>query len=240
MTGRGGGRHEESYAHWSRLHDGLDPRGSVWVAGWVRLTHALARPLARAGVHPDVVTALAVALTALVPWLASLGAAWPLVAVVPLVVAAVLDGVDGALAARTGTASGLGRVLDAVADRCADLLLLATLAVLGAPGWLVLALAAATLLLEYVRASAQAAGMAGPGAVTVWERPSRVLVVALTAASVAAEWTAREAGVARLDAVDGRVLATAGATVGALLALAGLAHLARAVRRALPRPPRPR
>ncbi|MFW6773609.1 CDP-alcohol phosphatidyltransferase family protein [Nocardioides sp. CPCC 205120] len=231
--GTRGERAEEAYAHWSRLHGGLDPRGSAWVAGWVRLTHACARPLARRGVHPDVVTLAGVLLTATVPALAALGAAWPLVAVVPLVAAAVLDGVDGALAAQTGTDSTWGRVLDALADRCADLLLLATLGVLGAPWWLVASVAGLTLLLEYARASAQAAGMTGPGAVTVWERPSRVLVAAFTAASCAAEWAARTTGVDVLPRVDGAVLATTGAAVGLGLALVGTGHVLRAVRRAL-------
>jgi CDP-diacylglycerol--glycerol-3-phosphate 3-phosphatidyltransferase len=226
---------EESFDHWSRLHGGLDPRESSWVRGWVRLTHAGARPLARWGVHPDAVTLAAVVLTAAVPLLAALGAAWPLVAVVPMVAAAVLDGVDGALAARTGTDSAWGRVLDGLADRCADLLLLLTLVVLGAPAWLVVAVAVATLLLEQARALGQAAGMPGPGAVTVWERPSRVIVVAFTAAACAAEWAARSAGVGVLPAADGDVLATIGAGIGLALALVGLAHVTRAVRRALPR-----
>lgn len=231
----GPGRHEESYDHWSRLHDGLDPRGSAWVAGWVRLTHACARPLARRGVHPDAVTATGVVVTALVPLAAAGGGAWPLVAVVPLVVAAVLDGVDGALAARTGTASARGRVLDALADRCSDLLMLAALALLGAPAALVVALAGLTLLHEYARASAQAAGMRGPGAVTVWERPSRVLVVAFTAASVAAERAARAVDVTWLPTADEAALATAGTVVGLALAAVGLGHVLVAVRRSLPR-----
>ena len=67
-------------------------------------------------------------------------------------------------------------MLDPLADRVSDLLLLAVLVVLGAPLGLVAGLAAVTLLLESLRSSAQVAGMAGPGAVTVWERPSRVIV----------------------------------------------------------------
>ncbi|MDT9591463.1 CDP-alcohol phosphatidyltransferase family protein [Nocardioides zeae] len=234
---RGAAEHEVAYDLWSRLHGGLDPRGSFWVSGWVRLTHAGARPLARVGVHPDAVTLAGVLLTATVPLVAALGGIWPLVAVVPLVVAAVLDGVDGALAAQTGTASARGRVLDALADRCSDLLLVLTLLVLGAPGWLVAALAVATLLLEYARSVAQAAGMPGAGAVTVWERPSRVIVTSFAAASCAAESVARSAGVDVLPAVDADVLALVGAAVGLALALAAGAQLTRGVARDLPRGP---
>ncbi|WP_182526833.1 CDP-alcohol phosphatidyltransferase family protein [Nocardioides dongkuii] len=221
----------QAYAQWSRLHGGMDPTTSAWVSGWVRLTHACARPLARRGVHPDAVTVAGVLLTAAVPALAALGAAWPLLATVVLVVAAVLDGVDGALAAQTGTDSAWGRVLDPLADRCSDLLLVLTLVVLGAPLWLGAAVAVGTLLLESLRATAQAAGMPGPGAVTVWERPSRVIVPAFATACWTAEWAARRTGIDVLPDVDGAVLATAFAGIALALTVVGLLHLVIAVRR---------
>lgn len=227
------GSADEAYNHWSRLHGGLDPRGSGWVAGWVRLTHACARPLARRRVRPDAVTYAGVVLTAAVPALATLGAAWPLLATLVLVVAAVLDGVDGALAAQTGTDSAWGRVLDPFADRCSDLLLVLTLVVLGAPGWLGALLAVLTLLLEAVRASGQLAGVPGAGAITVWERPSRVIVPAFATALFTAEWAARREGVSLLRAVDGDAIATGAAAVGLLLAVVGLVHVLVAVRRSL-------
>ena len=69
--------------------------------------------------------------------------------------------------------------MDAVADRVGDLLLVATLAVLGAPPAWCVAAAALTLLHEYLRARANAAGMPGVGAVTVAERPTRLVIVAV-------------------------------------------------------------
>lgn len=222
-----------SFDHWSRLHGGLDPRSSAWISGWVRLTHACARPLARRGVHPDVVTYAGVALTAAVPAIAALGAAWPLLALPVLVVAAVLDGVDGALAAQTGTDSAWGRVLDPFADRLSDLLLVLTLVVLGAPVWLGVLLGALTLLIESVRSTGQVAGVTGAGAITVWERPSRVIVPSFATALVAAEWLARDRGF--LTALTGDVLATAAAALGTLLALAALLHVLVTVRRTLHR-----
>jgi CDP-diacylglycerol--glycerol-3-phosphate 3-phosphatidyltransferase len=224
---------EEAYDHWSRLHGGLDPRTSAWVAGWVRLSHACARPLARRGVHPDTVTVLGVLLTAGVPALAALGAAWPLAATLVLVVAAVLDGVDGALAAQTGTDSAWGRVLDPLADRCSDVLLLAALGVLGAPWPLVVALWLLVLLPELARALGQAAGMTGPGVVSVWERPTRVIVAAFGSGLVGLEWVARRAGLDVLAAVDGEAIATTAAGAGAALAVVGTLQVLRAVRRQL-------
>jgi CDP-diacylglycerol--glycerol-3-phosphate 3-phosphatidyltransferase len=73
----------------------------------------------------------------------------------------------------------LGAVVDAVADRVGDLLLAAVLAVLGAPPAWCVGAAALTLLHEYLRARANAAGMRGPGAVTVAERPTRLVLVAV-------------------------------------------------------------
>ena len=45
------------FDRWSATHGGYDPRtGSVWVRGWLSMVSRIARPLARRGVQPDVVT----------------------------------------------------------------------------------------------------------------------------------------------------------------------------------------
>ncbi len=234
--------HEEAYAHWSRLHGGLDPRTSFWVAGWVRLSHACARPLAQRGVRPDTVTIAGVLVTAVAAAIASLGGAWPLLAVVVLVGAGVLDGVDGALAAQSDAESRWGRVLDPLADRVADLLALLALVALAGFSVPAVALGAAagalTLLLESVRSSAQVAGMTGPGAVTLWERPSRVIVAACGFLACGVAWLARRGGVDLLPAVDAAALATTALAVAATLAVAGLVRLLVAVRHALRARPR--
>ena len=220
---------EEAYAGWSRLHGGIDPRSSMWISGWVRIAHICATPLVRAGVSPSTVTVAGVAVMAAVPLIASAGAAWPMVAMLVILVGAVLDGVDGAIAVRAGKASRWGRVLDPFADRCSDLLLILTLVVLGAPAWLGVSLALLTLLLESVRAHAQATGMEGPGVLTWWERPSRVIVASFATATSAIEWGARRSGIDVLPALDGVALVTIYAIVATVLAVAGLAQLLVAV-----------
>lgn len=224
----------DAHAQWAERHGGLDPHGSGWVTGWVSLTDRCARPLARAGVSPHTVTALGVLVTAAVPAVAAAGAAWPLAAVPVVVAASVLDGVDGALASRTGAVTRWGGVLDGLADRVSDLLLVVTLVVLGAPWWLAAVLAALALLLESVRASAQAAGMTGPGSVTVAERPTRVLVTAFALLLSGLEWWARRLGVDLWPGVDGAAIATGLTAVGAALGVAGLVQLLRSVRSRLP------
>jgi len=97
----------------------------------------------------------------------------------------VLDGLDGAVALHTGRARPLGAVVDAMADRVGDLLLVGVLLVLGAPVGLGVAAGALVLLHEYLRSRAQAAGMPGVGAVTVAERPVRIVFAALAALGTA-------------------------------------------------------
>jgi len=161
---------------WSRLHGGVPPRGLV--GGWLRFVYRLARPLARLGAVANVITVagLLPAVLALAP--AAAGGHYPLVAVVLIVVSAVLDSLDGAVAVLTDTVSRLGAVLDPACDRIADLCFVAALGLAGAsPGWCV-AGGALALLHEQVRVSARAGGMSEVGVVTVSERPTRVIVTA--------------------------------------------------------------
>ena len=166
---------------WSALHGGIRP--SPVVRGWLRLVRALVRPVRR--VPPDVLSVAGV-LVLVGAWaLAGTGRPGTAVAAVLVVLSGVLDGLDGAVALATGRARPLGAVVDAVCDRLGDLLLLAVLVALGAPTAWALAVAAATLLHEYARARAQAVGMPGVGAVTVAERPTRIILVALPAVGAA-------------------------------------------------------
>lgn len=166
---------------WSSLHDGVKP--SAPVRGWLRMMRALAAgPVLR--LPPDLLSATGV-LALLGAWGAVIGPGWPALAVPLIAAAGVLDGLDGAVALRTGRARPLGAVVDAVADRLGDLLLGAVLLALGAePRWVAAALVL-VFLHEYVRSRAQAVGMSGVGAVTVAERPTRLIVVAMAAGGAA-------------------------------------------------------
>ena len=204
---------------WSQLHGGVRPRGLV--GGWLRLVHACAHPFVVLGVPPNAITltGLAVAALALPP--AAAGAHWPLLAVVPVVLSALLDSLDGAVAVLTGRISRLGAVLDPACDRLADLCFLAALWLAGATAGWCLAGAVVALLHEQVRASARANGMSEVGVVTVAERPTRVIVTAafLLAAGLypaaAAHW------------------ATAGAIAWTTLGAVGLVQLSIVIKRRL-------
>jgi len=103
-----------------------------------------------------------------------------------VVLSGLLDNVDGAVAVLTGRATAWGQVLDSVADRVGDLVFLGLLLAAGAPLPVCAAAGAVTLLQEYLRARAAASGMTEVGVVTVWERPTRVIVTAAFLASAAA------------------------------------------------------
>ena len=45
------------FDRWQALHGGYDPRtGNAWLRGWLTMVYAIARPLARRVVQPDVLT----------------------------------------------------------------------------------------------------------------------------------------------------------------------------------------
>jgi CDP-diacylglycerol--glycerol-3-phosphate 3-phosphatidyltransferase len=120
----------------------------------------------------------------------------------------------------------MGAVVDSVADRLGDVLLGACLLALGAPAPWVLAAVALMLLLEYIRARAQSVGMPGVGAVTVAERPTRLILVGVAAAGSAVMPT----GVPMLGWGWASTMAITWTAVG----LVGLGQLVRGVRRSTP------
>ena len=161
---------EEHVAGWSSLHGGLAP--SPLVRRYLALVLRLARPVARTGVHPDVLTAasLLVALPAL--W----APAWA--AGLLVLGALLLDALDGTVALLQGRPTAWGYLLDSLVDRVVDGIVIAALYRAGAPGWLAIACGAGVVLLEYTRARAGNAGGDEVVTVTVAERPVRVLVPA--------------------------------------------------------------
>ncbi len=106
------------------------------------------------------------------------GGRWPLAAAAVVVAAGLLDNLDGAVAILTGRTSRWGFVLDSLADRVSDTAYLLPLWFLGAPGPVCVAGGALMGLQEYARARAGNAGMGELGVVTVWERPTRVILTA--------------------------------------------------------------
>jgi CDP-diacylglycerol--glycerol-3-phosphate 3-phosphatidyltransferase len=167
------------FERWSDLHGGYEPRGTVFTGRWLRLVYVLARPLARAGVQPDVLTAWGAVTSLLVVALVQVGDRWVLLAVAVVVLSGLLDNLDGAVAVLSGRTSRFGYVWDSVVDRVSDVLYVTALVVLGAPLEVAAVGAGLMMLQEFTRARAGNAGMGEIGVVTVWERPTRVVVTAV-------------------------------------------------------------
>jgi CDP-diacylglycerol--glycerol-3-phosphate 3-phosphatidyltransferase len=206
---------------WSPLHGGYEPRPGSLAGRWLSLVYAAARPLAARGVSPDALTAWGVLGSAAVAAIASAGGRWPLAAVGVVVVSGLLDNLDGAVAILSAKTSRWGFVLDSLADRLSDAAYLIAVWVLGAPGPLCVAGGGLMGLQEYARARAGNAGMGEVGVITVWERPTRVI---LTAALLLGSGLLP-------DLAD--VIASAGAAGWVLLGVIGLAQLLVAVHRRL-------
>jgi phosphatidylglycerophosphate synthase len=210
----------EYLAAWSRWHGGTGTEGRL-VHGWLSTVYTLARPLA--GLPPIVATAagLLVAAAAVLP--SAVGGGWLIAAGVLVGLSGLLDSLDGALAIGTGRASRRGFVLDSVVDRLAEVAYAVALWVAGAPGWLAAAFGALCWLPDYLRARAGQAGAIETGALSVWERPTRVLMTAFTLGG---------AGVLAAAGADVPVV-VAGTAVGVLLGAVGVAQLGVSLRRML-------
>ncbi|MFH0240896.1 YhjD/YihY/BrkB family envelope integrity protein [Streptomyces sp. HK10] len=178
-TGPGGHGRDDALARWAELHGGHDPSGSVPASMWVLLVQRCASMRPLRALPPDLLSLAGPVAVAAAVGPAAAGGRWPLASCALVVLSGLFDGLDGAVAAITGRARPLGAVVDALADRVADLLLVAVLYVLGAPASWCLAAAFLAQLHEYVRARANAAGMRGVGVLSVAERPLRVVLCAV-------------------------------------------------------------
>jgi CDP-diacylglycerol--glycerol-3-phosphate 3-phosphatidyltransferase len=170
---------QEFFELWSAGHGGYDPRGSLWVRGWLGLVHALTRPLVHVRTPPDLITLLAGLAALGAAWAAGAGGRWLVAAALLVGLSGLLDSMDGAVAVICRRATRWGALLDSVVDRVADACLLVALWSAGAGAWPCLGAWLLLVLLEYSRVRAGALGVPGVVVVTVGERPTRMIVVAM-------------------------------------------------------------
>jgi CDP-diacylglycerol--glycerol-3-phosphate 3-phosphatidyltransferase len=211
---------EDYLAAWSRWHGGAGTESPL-VRGWLSLAYTLARPLA--GLPPVVATALGLLVAAVSVEPSAAGGPWLMVAGVLVGISGLLDSLDGALAIGTGRASRRGFVLDSVVDRLTEAAYATALWAAGAPGWLAVVFGALCWLPDYLRARAGQAGVSETGALSVWERPTRVIMTGLTLAGAGV--------VSALGVAD--LVVTVGTAAGALLGAVGVVQLGVWLRRML-------
>lgn len=156
--------------------------------GWLRISYWTGRALAAARVPPGAVTFAGLVLAAAGVVAALLRGTGLFVAAGLVLLAALADGADGAVAVLTGRTSRLGQFYDSVVDRLVEALWLFALWRVGAPGILAATCGALAWLHEYARDRAAVAGMVGVGVLTVAERPTRVLLSAAAFALGGAAW----------------------------------------------------
>jgi phosphatidylglycerophosphate synthase len=210
---------DEYLAAWSRWHGGT-PTDRPLVRGWLTAAWTLARLLA--GLPPLAATALGLLAATAAVGAAAAGGPWLVAAGVLVGLSGLLDSLDGALAIGTGRASRRGFVLDSFVDRLSEAAYAGALWVAGAPGWLAVAFGALCWLPDYLRARAGQAGVAETGALSIWERPTRVAMTGMTLGG---------AGVVGGVAAD--VVVTAGAAVGTVLGAVAVVQLGLSLRRML-------
>ena len=137
------------------------------------ITLSIGRALARIVPNPDVYTYLG----ALTAWLVPVAAAVrPSLAPLVLVVSAVLDAVDGAVARALGRKSRHGGFLDSFLDRVADAAYFYALLVMGVCPPAVLVAGIFSVIVSYARAKGELVGVKLRG-VGLMERGDRVLAI---------------------------------------------------------------
>jgi CDP-diacylglycerol--glycerol-3-phosphate 3-phosphatidyltransferase len=160
---------------WSALHHGIDPARVPLLLPWLRVMWVLARPLHR--VPPIAITVLGVLLAADAVLLAH---PVPGAAAVAVLLAAVCDALDGAVAVVADRATPFGARADALADRLADLVFAAVLWRCGVPWPVALACGVLAVAVDGVRRVRQV-----PARITVAERPTWTVCAVLACASTA-------------------------------------------------------
>ena len=166
------------FDRWQVLHGGYDPRtGSAWLRGWLTMVHAIARPIARRGVQPDVVTISSIWLAGLVLVLSEIGGRWWIAAGWTMVLSGLFDTLDGCVAVLEDRTTRWGYVLDSAVDRINDAIYLLAVVAVGCPVPLAVGLGFGFFFLEYLRARAGNAGGDEVGRVTMAERPTRVILL---------------------------------------------------------------
>jgi hypothetical protein len=180
---------DEFVVAWAGAFGGYDVRHAG--ASQRRLLHTvyrLSHPLATFGVRAASMTLLALVCWLAVPLLAMQRGPWPALAALVLAFGLLLETVGNGLIVLTGQQTRLASFYQSLVQRLSEASWLASLMVLGAKAWPVVAVGALVWLHEYVRARGGAAELRPIATNTVGDRPTRIwmTVAALVLAALAA------------------------------------------------------
>lgn len=167
---------DEYWRAWSAVHQDIDPSSSLWIRGYLCVVYPIARGAHNLRITPNVVTASGIGVSAALMWSATQSSPWLLMMLMLLGIAT--DAIDGALAIGQNKTTLFGGVFDSVVDRINEAALVIALLIVAGFDFIGVAMLAFTLVLimEYMRARAHAALSSVTELITVWERPTRVIV----------------------------------------------------------------
>ncbi len=171
--------------HWGANHL-VSPSSPV--RAFLTVIYLLAKPFVKLKIHPNLITLLG-GLLAILASLLFINQVWVFAGLLAGF-STFLDGIDGAVATIQNKRSKFGAVLDAVVDRIAETSWFLALLSAGANIYFVLAAVFSIFCLEYFRTKGQSLGVTSVGAVTVAERPTRVIMFSMLsfAMPLQSEW----------------------------------------------------
>lgn len=159
----------EYLARWVALHGDVVP--SRIVSGWLSFAFVAAQLLKP--FSANVLSLMTVVIGGVGAWLAPAR----YVAFI-VIIALILDGLDGTVAILRNQVSLRGAVLDSTADRVVEVAWLVALWRCGVPLWIAVGIWIVGLVQEYLRAKIKSHGVSEVGVVTIAERPVRGLIIA--------------------------------------------------------------
>ncbi|MEN9735836.1 MAG: hypothetical protein RL129_546 [Actinomycetota bacterium] len=154
---------------WSASHGGVEVKG--FVKYWLLISKYLAWPFIKLRISPNLISFLSVLVS--IPLINQPNLWWL------VVVALILDGIDGAVALGLNKASKLGALVDSICDRVVEFIWAIALYGIGLNFTQIFIFIGAAWLQEYLRARAGGLGFNEIGIVTISERPTRAIFIAL-------------------------------------------------------------
>lgn len=154
---------------WSELHGNVEITGLIKY--WIKASNYLAKPFIFLRLSPNSISILSVLIS--LPLIFNPESWWI------VILALILDGIDGRVAIQTNRTSKQGAVIDSLSDRLVEFIWAISLHMCGINDFAIFTFFGIAWIQEYLRARAASLGFRGIGMVTIGERPTRAIFVSL-------------------------------------------------------------
>jgi archaetidylinositol phosphate synthase len=152
---------------WSELHGNAKVTG--FISFWLRFSRVISAPFNLLRITPNQISIFAVIIS--IPLIFNPNQWWL------VLIALLLDGIDGQVAISQNRATKFGAVVDSISDRTVEFIWAVALIVLGANAAMTFVFCGCSWVQEYLRARAGGLGFKKIGIITVGERPTRAIFV---------------------------------------------------------------